>query len=219
MAVMGIDLGTSSIKVLILDNQGRTVSVSKANYAVRSPQPGWAESDPNEWWRAAVAAVHTAMERAPQAEITALGLSGQMHGVVMTSREGDAIRPALLWADTRAQEELALYRALPAATLRRLANPIVPGVAGPLLCWLAHHEPSSYQTACWALQPKDWLRFCMTNVPAADPSDASATLLYDLQADDWADDVIADLGLRRTLLAPILPSSARAGTLARRAAM
>jgi xylulokinase len=219
MAVMGIDLGTSSVKVLILDDQGRTVSVSKGDYAVRSSQPGWAESDPDEWWRATVAAVRAAMERVPQVEVTALGLSGQMHGVVMTSSEGDPIRPALLWADTRAQEELALYRTLPAETLQRLANPIVPGVAGPLLCWLARHEAASYQTACWALQPKDWLRFRLTDIPAADPSDVSATLLYDLLADDWADDVIAEIGLQRTLLAPILPSGALAGTLSRRAAM
>src|SRR5579884_3868977 len=218
MAVMGIDLGTSSVKVLILDNQGRTLSVSKADYTVSSPLPGWADSDPNEWWRATVAAVHAAMALAPQVEITALGLSGQMHGVVMTSSKGDPIRPALLWADTRAQEELALYHALPAETLQRLANPIVPGVAGPLLCWLTRHEGVSYQASRWALQPKDWLRFRLTDVPAADPSDASATLLYDLLADDWADDVITALGLQRALLAPILPSSARTGSLSPRAA-
>src|SRR6266567_407193 len=212
MAVMGIDLGTSSVKVIILDAQGRTLSAGKADYPVMAPQPGWAEGDPNEWWRATIAAVQTAMGRVPQVEITAIGLSGQMHGVVMTSREGLPIRPALLWADTRAQEELVRYRALPTATRQRLANPLVPGMAGPLLCWLAHHEAASYQAACWALQPKDWLRFCLTDTPAADPSDASATLLYDLLADDWADDVIADIGLRRALLAPILPSGALAGT-------
>jgi xylulokinase len=215
---MGIDLGTSSVKVIILDAQGRTLSVGKADYPVMAPQPGWAEGDPNEWWSATVAAVRTAQEQAQHVEITAIGLSGQMHGVVMTSREGHPIRPALLWADTRAQEELARYRALPAATLQRLANPLVPGMAGPLLCWLARHETSSYQAACWALQPKDWLRFCLTDTPAADPSDASATLLYDLLADDWAEDVIAELGLRRTLFAPILPSGAQAGTLSRQAA-
>jgi xylulokinase len=91
-------------------------------------------------------------------------------------------------------------------------------MAGPLLCWLAHHETTAYQAACWALQPKDWLRFCLTDTAVADPSDASATLLYDLLADDWADDVIADLGLQRALFAPILPSGAHAGTLSRRAA-
>ena len=126
MAVMGIDLGTSSVKVLILDAQGSTLSVGKADYAVMAPQPGWAEGDPSEWWRATIAAAHTsihsAMERAPRVEITAIGLSGQMHGVVMTSSEGLPIRPALLWADTRAQEELSRYRALPATTLQRLGK-------------------------------------------------------------------------------------------------
>lgn len=218
MAIMGIDLGTSSVKVLILDTQGHTLSVGKASYQVMAPQPAWAESDPNEWWSATLTATRAALGKAPQAEITAIGLSGQMHGVVMTSREGHPIRNALLWADTRAQEELERYRNLPAATLQRLANPLVPGMAGPLLCWLAQHEASSYQAACWALQPKDWLRFCLTGTAAADPSDASATLLYDLPADQWAGDVITGLGLRSMLCAPLLPSSALAGALSEQAA-
>ena len=161
MAILGIDLGTSSVKVIVLDTQGRTLSVSKANYTVMAPQPGWSESDPNEWWSAMVSALQTAMAQVPRAEITAIGLSGQMHGVVLTDEEGLPIRPAMLWADTRAQAELEQYRMLPASLLERLANPLVPGMAGPMLCWLAHHEAFTYQQARWALQPKDWLRGCL----------------------------------------------------------
>src|SRR5439155_15532155 len=102
--------------------------------------------------------------------------------------------------------ELARYHSLPSTTLQRLAKPLVPGMAGPLLCWLEQHERSAYKAARWALQPKDWLRLCLTSAVAADPSDASATLLYDLQADCWADDVIAALGLQRDLFPPLLPS-------------
>jgi xylulokinase len=218
MAILGIDLGTSSVKVMVLDTQGHALSVSKADYEVRAPLPGWAESDPSEWWHATISAVQAAMAQAPHPRITAVGLSGQMHGVVPTDKEGRPTRAALLWPDTRAEAELERYRALPPSLLQRLANPLVPGMAGPLLCWLADHEASSYQAARWVLQPKDWLRLCLTDSVAADPSDASATLLYDLPADHWADDVIVALGLKRDLFPPIIPSGEPAGTLSARAA-
>jgi len=218
MAILGIDLGTSSVKVIILDTEGRTLSMSKADYKVMASLPGWAESDPSEWWRATVSAVQATVAQAPLARVSAIGLSGQMHGVVPTDKEGRPTRAALLWADTRAEAELERYQALPAVMLERLANPLVPGMAGPLLCWLKHHEASSYQATCWALQPKDWLRLCLTDTVAADPSDASATLLYDLEADRWADDVIVALGLKRDLFAAISPSGGLAGTLTTRAA-
>jgi xylulokinase len=218
MALLGIDLGTSAVKVLILDTEGNTLSVSKAGYEVIALQPGWAESDPDAWWHATVTAVQAALAQVPQVKITAIGLSGQMHGLVPTDKEGRPTHNALLWADTRAEQELKRYEALPPALLRKLANPLVPGMAGPMLCWLADHEASVYQATRWALQPKDWLRLCLTDSVAADPSDASATLLYDLPADRWADEVIAALGLRRELFAPISPSGAIAGTLSARAA-
>lgn len=218
MAILGIDLGTSSVKVIILDTQGHTLSVSKADYEVISPLPGWAESDPSEWWSAIVSTVQTVVGQAPNAKINAIGLSGQMHGIVPTDKEGQPTRAAMLWADTRAEAELERYRTLPSSMLQCLANPFVPGMAGPLLCWLADHEASSYQASRWALQPKDWLRLCLTDSIATDPSDASATLLYDLPADCWANDVIAALGLKRELFAPILPSGALAGMLSARAA-
>ena len=218
MALLGIDLGTSAVKVLILDTEGITLSVSKEGYEVLAPQPGWAESDPDAWWRAAVTAVQAALAQVPQVKITAIGLSGQMHGVVPADNEGRPAHNALLWADTRAEQELKRYAALPPALLRKLANPLVPGMAGPMLCWLADHEASAYEATHLALQPKDWLRLRLTDSVAADPSDASATLLYDLPADRWAGDVIAALGLRQELFAPLSPSGALAGTLSARAA-
>src|SRR4051794_20755423 len=150
VAMLGIDLGTSSAKVLVLDEQGRTLSVAAAPYEVVAPQPGWAESDPDAWWRDTLAAAQSALAQASRAEITAIGLSGQMHGVILTDREGRPIRPALLWPDSRAEAELDRYQALPVSMRTQLANPLVPGMAGPLLCWLADHEPEAYQVARWA---------------------------------------------------------------------
>lgn len=219
MPTLGIDLGTSSVKVIVLDERGQELDQGKAEYEVVSPQSGWAESDPAAWWKATVEAVHAALAQAQDGSISAIGLSGQMHGVVLTGEDGQPLRFALLWPDTRAGTELDCYRALPAEMLRRLANPLAPGMAGPLLCWLTRNEHSLYQQAHWALQPKDWLRLQLTGAPSTtDPSDASATLLYDLPADHWADDIISALGLRRDLFPPILPSGAVAGTLSIEAA-
>jgi xylulokinase len=136
-----------------------------------------------------------------------------MHGVVLVDEIGLPLRPAVLWADARSGAELAAYRRLDRDLDRRLANPSAVGMAGPSLLWLRDHESDAYTSARWALQPKDWLRMRMTGEAATEPSDASATLLYDLLADDWAYGVVEDLGLRAELLAPLVLSARVAGTL------
>jgi len=143
----------------------------------------------------------------------ALGLSGQMHGVVLVDELGLPLRPAVIWADARSGAELAAYRRLDEDRGRRLANPPAVGMAGPTLLWLRDQEPDAYTSARWALQPKDWLRMRMTGEAATEPSDASATLLYDLLADDWSYAVVEELGLRTELLAPLVPSACVAGRL------
>jgi xylulokinase len=142
-----------------------------------------------------------------------------MHGVVAADHRGTPVRPAVLWADARASSEVDTYRGLSDGTRARLANPVVPGMAGPILAWLVRHEPRRMEATRWALQPKDWLRHQLTGEIHAEPSDASATLLYDLVADEWDADVIAALGLDPGILPGLLPSaSAPAGRVTRRAA-
>ena len=216
--LLGIDLGTSSVKVIVLDMQGRTLGIEKQSYAVKSPHPGWAEGDPQEWWSAVVVAVQTISARLEHITIRAVGLSGQMHGLVLIDQRGRPVRDALLWADERAREEVALYKALPADMQQRLANPLVAGMAGPMLCWLKRHERANYKAGRWMVQPKDWIHFCLTGEIASDASDASATLLYDLPADSWAFDVVDALHLRHELLPEILSSSSVAGALTEQAA-
>ncbi len=219
MAVLGIDLGTSSVKALALDGQGSALALAKAAYPVESPQPGWAESDPARWWQAVVEAVRAVVGQLPKAaKIEAIGLSGQMHGLVLVDENGRPLRPAMLWADTRATAELEAYRALPQRVRQRLANPLGPGMAGPLLDWVKRHEPAVYRAAHLALQPKDWLRLRLTGKAATDPTDASATLLYDLVEDGWAEDVVAALGLNAQMLPEIKASAAIGGELSREAA-
>src|ERR671921_1396357 len=210
--LLGLDLGTSSLKALLLDEGGAPLGEGSASYAVRAPRAGWAESSPEDWWAAVLEATTAAVGRRG-AEVKALGLSGQMHGVVLADELGLPLRSAVLWADARSGAELAAYRGLDEDLGRRLANPPAVGMAGPSLLWLRDQEPDAYTSARWALQPKDWLRMRLTGEAATEPSDASATLLYDLLADDWAYAVVEDLGLRAELLAPLVPSACVAGTL------
>lgn len=211
ITVLGIDLGTSSVKVVLTDPAGNVLTQAAADYPVDRPHPGWAETDPERWWQAVRAAVAQVLDAVPGAEPAGIGLSGQMHGVVLCTADGIAVRPAVLWADARAEAELSIYRALPEATRARLANPLSPGMAGPELAWLHRHEAGVVGRARWALQPKDWIRARLTGEFAAEPSDASATLLYDVLGQNWDREVVAALGIRAELLPPLLPF---AGTIA-----
>jgi xylulokinase len=212
VCTLGLDLGTSSAKAVVIDTAGQVLSQASAGYAVTSTMAGYAESEPAHWWSAVTACAREAVHAAG-AQPAAIGLSGQMHGLVMTSRQGRALRPALLWADSRATGSLRAYHLLGSKALARLANPLAPGMTGPMLKWIAENEPRTYTEARWALQPKDWLRVRLTGEVHAEPSDASATLLYDVPGDRWDLEVVSALGLDAGLLAPLLPSAAGAGHL------
>jgi xylulokinase len=213
--LLGLDLGTGSIKAILLDENAQVVAEATRAYSVHSPQAGWAESNPNDWWTVALEAT---LELGHGSEISAIGFSGQMHGMVLSDAQGQALRNAILWADTRSSLELEQYRNLEPVSLKRLANPLVTGMAGASLLWLRHHEPGLLKAARWAFQPKDWLRFQLTEQALAEPSDASGTLLYDLERDNWAFDIMDSLELPQTLFAPLKSSSEIAGTLSSKAA-
>lgn len=212
-ALLGIDLGTSQVKALLCAPDGTILGRGTAGYDITSPRDGWAESDPEQWWRAVRTAVRQGAERAAPAEVSAIAITGQMHGVVLSKERTLVLRPAILWLDRRASAEASSYGRLSAAQLESLANAPSPGTAGPVLRWLSVHEPDAYRSARWQLQPKDWLRFRLTGEAATDPTDASATLLYDMARDEWAYDMAEALGLRAGLLPPILPSASLAGEL------
>jgi xylulokinase len=216
---LGIDLGTSSVKVSLVDRSGSLGPVVRREYAVESPSPGAAETDVEVWWDAVVGAVRELVTSTPdEVHIGGIGLSGQMHGLVLADARGTAVRPAILWADSRSGEVLDAYAALSDEARLRLANPIVAGMAGPSLLWLQRHEPESVAAARWALQPKDWLRARLTGVVATEPTDASATLLWDCDADCWDLPVADALGIPASLLAPPSETLTSAGVLTAAAA-
>ncbi len=215
---LGIDLGTGSVKALLLLPDGTVSAEASRRYAVSAPQPGWAESDPDAWWQMTCEAVQEACQKANSTDIQAIGLSGQMHGLVVCDANGHPLRPAILWADGRSSHVLRKYQDLPEAMLTQLANPLATGMAGASLLWLKDHDPDVYEQVAWALQPKDWLRFKLTGEVYADPSDASATLLYGLTQNGWAEDIVDALGLKADYLAPLKDSAEVAGWLTQEAA-
>jgi xylulokinase len=213
-AVLGIDLGTSQVKALVMAPDGEILGRGRAGYRVVSPGEGLAETDPAQWWRGTVAAVREALaDASADVEVEAVGVAGQMHGVVLADADGAAVRPAILWLDRRAETEAARYGELPAELTGPLGNQASAGMAGPMLGWLAAHEPDALRQARWALQPKDWLRMRLTGQAATDPTDASGTLLFDLTRGAWARDLIDALGLPADMLPPILGATEVAGRL------
>ncbi len=212
---LGIDLGTGSVKALLLNADGRVVSEASSTYPVHAPHPTWAETHVDEWWQATIKAVRKAVG---QREVKAIGLSGQMHGTVLVDKNLNALRPAILWADTRSGQQLEIYRNLSEAHRQCLANPIATGMTGVSLLWLKENEKDIYNQTRWVLQPKDWLRLKLTSEVYAEPSDASASLLYDLEKDTWAHDIIATLELDSNYLAPLVKSQVVAGHLTKESA-
>lgn len=206
--LLGIDIGTGSAKAVLIDLQGVTVAEAGAAYAVDAPQPGWGEADPKLWWQAVVKIVRE-LPLAARAEVKAIGLSGQMHGMVLTDDRGEPLRPAILWLDNRAVAMLERY---PVGIEERVGNPLSAGMGGPILLWLRDHEPDQFRRARWALQAKDWLRLKLTGVAATEPSDASANLLTDTDG-QWDDALLAALEIPRALLPPVLGSAAASGML------
>ncbi len=211
--MLGIDLGTSQLKALVATPDGRVLGRGRAGYPVTVPAEGRAETDPEDWWRAAKAAVRDALADAGRVDVTGLALAGQMHGVVLADSAGTPRHPAILWLDRRAVAEADAYRRLPARLTAPLGNQPSPGMAGPILCWLARHEPRPMQRARWVMQPKDWLRMRLTGEPATDPTDASGTLLFDSRRGAWADDLIDALGLPREKFPGIREPTEIAGRL------
>lgn len=215
--LLGVDLGTSGVKVLALGLDGRVLAEAVREYPVEVAEPGWAETDPALWWRATTAAVRDVLA-AGTYDVVGIGLDGQMHGVVLCDGAGVPVRQALLWPDTRARAEVGQWRRLAEPLRTALANPLVAGMAGPLLLWVKRNEPQAYARAQVALSPKDWLRHRLTGEFATDPSDASATLLWDVPGDRWAAEVVEAVGLDRALLPEVRPSRALGGRLTAAAA-
>lgn len=218
-ALLGLDLGTSSLKAVLVTAEGRVLARSEAAYPTQRPHPGWAEQDPDDWWTAACLATRELLRDAP-AQVAGIGLSGQMHTAVLVAADGRPVRPAITWMDTRAASLLGeLREALAERGLRpRLANPVALGLSLPALAWLRRHEPEALDASAALLSAKDHLRWRCTGELGAEPTDASATLLFDVPARQWLPEAAALLERPATWLPELGTPDAAAGRLGQAAA-
>lgn len=194
---LGIDLGTSGVKLLLLDAQHRRVASADAALSLQQPQPLWREQDPAAWWAALEQAVTELRARAPQAwaQIRAIGLSGQMHGAVLMDAQGQVLRPAILWNDGRSAAECAELERVQPRTRQITGNQAMPGFTAPKLLWLRRHEPALFARIARVLLPKDWLRWQLTGEAVSEMSDASGTLWLDVARRAWSEEMLAASGM------------------------
>ena len=195
---IGLDIGTSSAKGVLVDDAGRVMARASGDYPLLVPRPGWTEQDPQAWWAAAETVLHTLVDKA-EGPIEAIGLTGQMHGAVFLDAEGEVIRPAILWNDQRTGAACeAIERDVGSEKLRRITgNPALTGFQAPKILWLRDNEPEHYQRLAHVLLPKDYIRYRLSGAFATDVSDAAGTLLLDLAARDWSDEVLSALDIPR----------------------
>ena len=212
---LGIDLGTSELKVVLVDAAQRLIATARAELSVQRPQPLWSEQDPASWWQAVEAAVVELRRRVPRelADVAAIGLSGQMHGAVLLDNRGRVLRPAILWNDARSGAECAeLERRAP--ELRRITgNLAMPGFTAPKLLWVAAHEPAIFRATVKVLLPKDYLRRELTGDDVSEMSDASGTLWLDVGRRDWSDAMLEASGLARRHMPRLVEGREHSGAL------
>lgn len=212
---LGIDLGTSEVKALLLDERGGIVGTAGSRLALSTPRPLWSEQHPADWWQATQAAIDELRADHPAAfaAVRAIGLSGQMHGAVLLDDSDAILRPAILWNDGRSHAECAELTAA-APRLHAIAgNLAMPGFTAPKLLWVRRHEPKLFARVASVLLPKDWLRLQLTGDKVSDPSDAAGTLWLDVARRDWSDELLAACGLTRGQMPRLVESNQPSGVL------
>lgn len=212
---LGIDLGTSEVKVLLLDAKQQVIACAGSPLTVSRPQIRWAEQDPAAWWAATLDAMAQLRSQQPQAfsQICAIGLSGQMHGAVVLDQNDQLLRPAILWNDMRSVAECAELTERVPNFLQITGNLAMPGFTAPKILWLQRHEPElAAQIAC-VLLPKDWLRLQLSGDKVSEPSDAAGTLWLDVARRDWSDELLQASGLSRAHMPKLVEGNAVSGLL------
>lgn len=219
--LIGIDVGTSGVKVLAVAEDGRIVKSAVESYPLHVPRAGWTEQDPVDWWHATIKALERVMPVCAGHKIAAVGLSGQMHGMVALDDRMQVVRPAILWNDQRTERqcrELTELAGGPAALLAMTNNQMLTGYTGGKIRWLQQVEPDNYQRVRLILNPKDYIRWCLTGTVCTDVSDASGTGFYDVKNNRWHEQLLSLAGIDRTLFPPVVESTATAGRVHGRAA-
>jgi xylulokinase len=207
---LGLDVGTSGVKAVLVNPSGAVVASATTALTLQTPKPGWAEQEPDAWWAASVTSILDACAKVPGVEVAAVGISGQMHSSVFLDRGGAVIRPALLWCDGRTTAECREIetRIGGEERLRDLtSNPALEGFTLPKVLWLRNYEPAAFERLAKVLLAKDYIRYRLTGELATEPSDASATLMFDTANVRWSDEILSALDLDASILPPLGGSS------------
>lgn len=215
---LGIDIGTSGTRAVIIDGRGKLRGAGTGNHTCQAPKPLWSEQSPAEWWEAVKVAVPAAVKAAKvkPADIAGLGLSGQMHGLVLLDKSNQVLRPAILWNDQRTGaecDEITRRAGGRAALLKMVSNPALTGFTAPKILWVRNHEPRVFGQAVKILLPKDYIRFLLTGEYATEVSDASGMLLLDVNKRVWSKALLSKLHLDIAMLPTCYESHVVSGTL------
>jgi len=202
--LLGIDVSTTGVKALVIDRDGAISDSFTSPLHLSNPQPLWSEQQPNDWWQAAVNSIQHVVRENAGGDIAAIGLTGQMHGLVLLDEAGEVLRPSILWNDQRCAAECDEIRArLGKERLIQISgNDALTGFTAPKIVWVRNHEREVYDRARHVLLPKDYLRYKLTSEYAMDKADGSGTLLFDLQRRDWSNELLDALDIPAAWLPP-----------------
>lgn len=220
--LLGVDLGTSGTKTVLFDEAGNSVAAHTVEYPLYQPKNGWAEQDPDDWYRAAITTIKAVLEQSKvdPASIAGLAISGQMHGLVMLDKDGKVLRRSILWCDARTGKQCAeiTERVGKNRLIEINANPALPGFTACKILWVREEEPETYSQCDCILLPKDYVRYRLTGVKAMEISDASGTNLLDIRKREWSAEILEKLEIDPKLLPPLIESAAVAGHISAQAA-
>jgi len=214
---LGLDIGTSGVKAILIDQDGKALGEASAPLSVSRPHPGWSEQNPADWWAATLAAVDALAKTKGEAlsRLAGLGLSGQMHGATLLDKNDAVLRPAILWNDGRSSAQCAELEAAAPQSRTIAGNIAMPGFTAPKLFWVRENEPEIFARTAKVLLPKDYVRLLLCGDYISDMSDAAGTLWLDVAARDWSDTLLSATGLERSHMPALVEGSAPAGRLRR----
>ncbi|PKE31073.1 xylulokinase [Rahnella sp. AA] len=210
---LGIDLGTSGVKAILLSEEGQVVASHSEALTLSRPHPLWSEQNPADWWAATDQAISALAQQCSLQNVKAIGLTGQMHGATLLDAQQQILRPAILWNDGRSYRQCQKLEATVPGSRQITGNLMMPGFTAPKLLWLSENEPELFAKIDKVLLPKDYLRWLMTGVFASDMSDAAGTMWLDVAKRDWSDELLHATGLARAQMPALFEGNQITGNL------
>lgn len=210
---IGVDLGTSGIKIVLTNTQGQIVDSAASHFEVSRPQPLWSEQNPQDWWTGFCEAMDKLSAKHDLSAVQGLGLSGQMHGATLLDDKQQIIRPAILWNDGRSEAQCKTLEKRVPDSRKVTGNLMMPGFTAPKLLWVKQNEAENFERVAKVLLPKDYLRFLLTGDFASDMSDAAGTMWLDVAARDWHEGLLSACGLNKSHMPALFEGSEITGTL------